>query len=360
MGLRLLHTSDVHLGRAFGYLGERAETHRLRLKQALEKAYRIAQDHECDALIIAGDLFDRPRVELEWVEFALSLIASVSFPTIVIPGNHDPADRHPFAERRSLPHQLRFYPHAKRERLPALDVEIIACPAGEDRRFQTLLKRDPAGAPYQVAVVHGSMPTAGEGTLRREWFRDCQLDYVAIGDWHSPQDFSEIGVACWYSGAPEMIMPNQRLPGVALLVELSDRSRPQITPIQTGSAHFPEGADSSGVVEVNVSGHNSLTSLLETLRPILDETTVARIRLTGRWDSDVPLDLEVLYEALSVQCLWVWMEPAFRSVGLAPQTPFEHALAEVYQECKARMQGDAELLDSAYQQALYLLRGGRL
>lgn len=360
MALRLLHTSDVHLGRAFGYLGERAEAHRLRLRQALKKAYQIAQDHACDALIIAGDLFDHPRVEREWVEFALSLIASVPFPTIVIPGNHDPADRHPFAEHRSLPRQLRFYPRAKRERLSAIDVEIIACPAGEEPRFQTLLQRDHAGAPYQVAVVHGSMPTAGEGTLRREWFRDCQLDYVALGDWHSPQDFSEVGVACWYSGAPEMIMPNQRLPGVALLVELSDRSRPLITPIQTGAAHFPEGADGSGVVEVDVSGCDSLTSLMERLRPILDGTTVARIRLIGQWDSDAPLDLEGLYEALSGQCLWVEIEPAFRSVELEPQTPFEHALAEVYQEWRARREGDAELLDSAYQQALYLLRGGRL
>ncbi len=46
MALRFLHTSDVHLGRSFRYLGERAPTHQQRLKQALNGVYQIAQEQQ--------------------------------------------------------------------------------------------------------------------------------------------------------------------------------------------------------------------------------------------------------------------------------------------------------------------------
>lgn len=360
MVLRLLHTSDVHLERAFGYLGERANAHRERVKRAFERVYQLAQEHHCDALLIAGDLFDNPRVERNWVEFTLNLISSVRFPTLLIPGNHDPAKHHPFRDRSALPTQLRFYPSAGRDSLPALDLEVIACPAGEESAWQPLLSRTPNGAPFQIALIHGSMPSAGEGTIRREWLRDSQLDYIALGDWHSPQDFSEVGVPCWYSGAPEMIMPNQKLPAVALLVELEAHQPARITPLRTGEAQYPSQADGAGVLEISVAEHDSPHSLLNAIRPLLEASTVARIRLIGRWQAETPLEVSTLTEFLQSYCLWLEIDPAFQTAPLEPRTPFEHVLAQVYQERKADGTIDPTLLETAYQQALYLLRGGRL
>lgn len=359
MALRFLHTSDVHLGRSFRYLGERAPTHQQRLKQALERVYQIAQEQQCNAVLIAGDLFDHPRVGREWVDFALNLITSASCPTLVIAGNHDPAERHPFRERTSLPQKLHFFASTDRKRLPALEMEVVACPAGDESRWQAVLHRDSDGAPYQIALMHGSMPSAGEGTIPVSTVRQCGLDYVALGDWHSPQDFShELGVPCWYSGAPEMIMPTQRLPAVALLVELHNSQPPQITPLHTGSARYPAESREDGTLEIALEAFDSPQSLLEALAAHLQETTVARIRLVGRWHADTPLDPDALQESLQSRCLWLEIDPAFQSAPLAPQTPFERALTQVYEARKA--QGAPSTLDEAYQLALYLLRGGRL
>lgn len=359
MALRLLHTSDVHLGRSFRYLGERASLHQQHLKRALERVYQIAQEQKCNAVLIAGDLFDHPRVGREWVEFALNLIAAAPCPTLVIAGNHDPAERHPFRERAALPAKLHFFATSERKPLPALELEVAACPAGDESRWQTVLNRNPDGAPYQIALMHGSMPSAGEGTIPLQLVRQCGLDYMALGDWHSPQDFSrELGVPCWYSGAPEMIMPNQRLPAVALLVELHDSQPPQITPLTTGSAHYPAESREDGVLEIALDAFDSPQSLLEALAEHLQETTVARIRLVGRWNADTPLDASAVQQSLQSRCLWLEIESAFQSAPLSPQTPFEHALTQVYEARKA--QGASSTLDEAYQLALYLLRGGRL
>jgi hypothetical protein len=40
--LRIAHTADVHLGRAFGYLGESASAHQERLKRAFRRVFERA------------------------------------------------------------------------------------------------------------------------------------------------------------------------------------------------------------------------------------------------------------------------------------------------------------------------------
>ncbi|MFN3691087.1 MAG: exonuclease SbcCD subunit D, partial [Fimbriimonadales bacterium] len=116
--LRVAHTADVHLGRAFGYLGESAGAHQERLMRAFRRVFHQAQAHGCQAVLIAGDLFDSPRVAQRWGEFALAVIADSRLPVVAITGNHDPAEHHPFQSAR-LPSNLHFRPTTDRLRLDA-------------------------------------------------------------------------------------------------------------------------------------------------------------------------------------------------------------------------------------------------
>ncbi len=358
MALRLLHTSDVHLGRAFGYLGERAPEHQERLKRAFERVYRLAHQHNCQAVLIAGDLFDSPRVSRGWVEFALTIISSVSIPTVLIPGNHDPIEHHPL-RGFSLPNQLHFLTEPTRTRVLPLDLEIVAIPAGLERYAGGLLQRNPAGVPCQVGLLHGSMPSAGgAGTLNPALIAQSQLDYVALGDWHSPQDFTTGNVVCWYSGAPEMIMPNQRLPAVVLMVELEQGRPPRVQAVPSGEAVYPEGTN--GTLEVDITAWEDPFELLESVKARLTPNTVARLRLVGRWHGEKSLNVYDFAENLRKNCLWLEVESAFLGEPLSPQTPFEQVLAQVAQERTKSAPTDTALIEEAYQLALYLLRGGRL
>lgn len=349
--------ADVHLGRAFGYLAERAHDHQQRLFQAFMRATEVARQHECHAILIAGDLFDSPRVARQWVDRALDALSAVHLPVLVIPGNHDPAEHHPFRER-NLPANLHFLPRAERHELPALGLSVVACPAGTAREWGRLLVREPDGAPYQVALLHGSMPTPdGPGDLNPSLIAHSQLDYIALGDWHSPQDFSAGNTACWYSGAPEMILPDQRLPGCVLIVEVEHGQPARVQPIPVGYACYPS---SGAEITMDITSFNDSQQLIEAILPLLTPETVVQIRLIGRWGGAEPLEPFQIQRRLQPFCLWIRVVPAFQMGVLEPDNPFERVFASVVTECKAQAGSSAELLDEAFQLGLYLLRGGRL
>lgn len=355
--LRLAHTADVHLGRAFSYLGEAASAHQARLKRAFQRVFEQAR--ECAAVLIAGDLFDSPAVGRMWTAFALEVIADSRLPTIVIPGNHDPAGQHPFRDC-TLPANLHFVAETGRVRLRALDLEVVACPAGDAARWAAALRRDPNGAPCQVALMHGSMPSiGGTGDIQPSWIEASALDYVALGDWHSPQEWTRGQTVCWYSGAPEMIVPRQRLPATICLVEWSHGSPVRVSHTITGEARFPDGA-TDGVLEWDVSAAVDVQSLFQELKARLSSETVATVRLVGRWNAEEPLDVPTLWEQLQPHCLWLEMQTAYQTGTLQPRTPFESLLVQLAQEYGTQTPPQADLYREAAQLCLHLLRGGRL
>ncbi len=90
--MKILHTSDLHLGRQFNGISL-DEDHDAILGQIV----RAVIDHSIDALIIAGDIFDRaspPATAIRKFNGFLEQIAkNTSTAVIMIAGNHDSGDR---------------------------------------------------------------------------------------------------------------------------------------------------------------------------------------------------------------------------------------------------------------------------
>ncbi|WP_255953856.1 exonuclease SbcCD subunit D [Streptomyces odontomachi] len=89
--MRLLHTSDWHLGRAF---------HRVSMLDAqaafVDHLEATVRAHAVDAVLVAGDVYDRAVPSLAAVELfddALHRLAALGVPTVMISGNHDSARR---------------------------------------------------------------------------------------------------------------------------------------------------------------------------------------------------------------------------------------------------------------------------
>ncbi|MER6360864.1 exonuclease SbcCD subunit D [Kitasatospora sp. NPDC001527] len=89
--MRLLHTSDWHLGRSF---------HRESLHDAqrafLDHLVAVVRDRGVDAVLVAGDVYDRALPGLEAVALfddVLHRLAGLGVPTVFISGNHDSARR---------------------------------------------------------------------------------------------------------------------------------------------------------------------------------------------------------------------------------------------------------------------------
>ncbi|MEU1619544.1 exonuclease SbcCD subunit D [Streptomyces sp. NPDC005722] len=89
--MRLLHTSDWHLGRSF---------HRVGLLEAqaafVDHLVATVRAERVDAVLVAGDVYDRALPSLPAVELfddALHRLAGLGVPTVMISGNHDSARR---------------------------------------------------------------------------------------------------------------------------------------------------------------------------------------------------------------------------------------------------------------------------
>ncbi len=227
--MRLLHTADWHLGRAFhgeDLLGAQAA--------AIDALVDLAASSRVDAVLVAGDVYDRalpPVGAVELASEALARLAEVA-PVVVISGNHDSASRLGFGTRvfeRAGLHvrtevagigrpvllgDLAVYPvpylepDAVREALGAGRGHEAVVTAAMDRARADLAGR-PAGT-RAVAVAHAFVAGGAESSSERDLAVGgaasvpprafTGMDYVALGHLHAPQ--SAGGARVRYAGSP--------------------------------------------------------------------------------------------------------------------------------------------------------------
>ncbi len=108
--MKILHTADWHLGKL---------VHQLHMTQdqsyILDEFIRVVKEEKPDAIIIAGDLYDRavpPKEAVELLnETLMTLIYDINVPVLAITGNHDSPDRLNFGS--TMFRKQQFYLQAK-------------------------------------------------------------------------------------------------------------------------------------------------------------------------------------------------------------------------------------------------------
>lgn len=89
--MRLIHTSDWHLGRRL-----KGEDRTSEIAAALDELLNQAKTLEVDAVLVAGDIFDVPSPPAEAEQVAYNFFCQLReyrIPAVVIAGNHDSAFR---------------------------------------------------------------------------------------------------------------------------------------------------------------------------------------------------------------------------------------------------------------------------
>ena len=84
--MRILHTSDWHIGRRLGRHDRTDET-----SEALDEVVRIAEEERVDLVVVSGDVFDRPVPPVEALSLGLGALLRLAKdrPVVVVAGNHD-------------------------------------------------------------------------------------------------------------------------------------------------------------------------------------------------------------------------------------------------------------------------------
>lgn len=235
LGMRILHTSDWHLGRNF---------HGVHLLDAqvsvLESLVETIRSERVDAVVIAGDIYDRAVPAADAVaafDHLLSEVRAAGAAVIGIAGNHDSAVRVGFGERLLAQADVHirgnvascgtaveiptpkgvvaFYP------IPYLEPETArhALQVPDARSHEALLRsaldrvradRDRRRPARSVIIAHAFV-TGGQscdselaltigGSAEVPISQFDEWDYVALGHLHGRQSFSSGRIR--YSGSP--------------------------------------------------------------------------------------------------------------------------------------------------------------
>ena len=223
--MEFLHTSDWHLGRFF---------HQVSLLDDQALLLQQLVDHLAArppaALIIAGDVYDRSVPPAEAVAlldgFLDQVLGELKIPVLMIPGNHDSAERLGFAARHLHQAGLHIFSDLRRVDQPVtlqedgLCVDFYGLPYADPQQvrevFADELKPDQrldfnqahtflvdkirrAWQPdrKRVLISHCFLDGASESSSERslsiggadrvDWQPLQGFDYVALGHLHSPQ-----------------------------------------------------------------------------------------------------------------------------------------------------------------------------
>jgi exonuclease SbcD len=253
-GLRILHTSDWHLGKCIGPHRRWDEQ-----EQFIDEIARLAEDEGIHLVLVAGDVFDteNPPARAEELYFeALSRLAVNGRRVVVIAGNHDQPERlaaaAPLASRQGVhilgrPGDVPPAGPGVLERGPAHMVlqgtgwpcpaVLLALPYPSEARLGELLSDSPEEADRQAAyaervaaafrLLSGAIrPEAVNLAVSHLYVRgghtsDSErhlslggaygvdagafppgLQYTALGHLHRPQGVPGAAMPCRYSGSP--------------------------------------------------------------------------------------------------------------------------------------------------------------
>ena len=278
--VRILHTSDWQLGMKRAFLGKEGQARfdEARLA-AVERLFTVAADRECDAIVVAGDVFDDNLLDRQVYRRAMDVLADAPCPVYLLPGNHDPLDA------ASIYAKEEFRALAIREEAPVIVLDdseprmipgreaalapayVVGAPLKSKRASEDLVgvvaeelraREEATGqreavqaageeerpknwaARINVVVGHGAVegfgraydPSLIDVSAAAEACRERVMDYVALGDTHSATQLHPDSTV-WYSGAPEVtafVEPDgggESNSGKALIVDIAvDAVRP--------------------------------------------------------------------------------------------------------------------------------------
>ncbi|HJQ44277.1 MAG TPA: exonuclease SbcCD subunit D [Jatrophihabitantaceae bacterium] len=230
--MRLIHTSDWHLGRSLH--GEPLVQHQ---RAFLRWLAELAVDRDADVVVVAGDVYDRavpPPDAVELLDEALSAFAAAGIAVLLTSGNHDSAIRLGFGRALSASAGVHLRTRVAELDSPVVlsddagDVAVYGIPyllpdaamaeLGAERSHTSVLRAavdrirtDAArrGITRTVVAAHafvtGGVASDSERDIRVGGIGDTPaavfdgITYTALGHLHGPQ---QVAPTVRYSGSP--------------------------------------------------------------------------------------------------------------------------------------------------------------
>jgi len=337
MTLCLVQLSDLHLGRSFGGLALPDDLRDQLAQASLEtvrQACELTIERDAVALLIPGDLFDKPEVDEDLIREVQTLFGELQRSVLVSPGNHDsfgpvsvwnnsaleklglspwPDNIHIFTTRTvtplTLPHaDLTVYGHRVEGYHSANDSPLTDIEISRDSRWNVLL-------------IHGALDGARFEERTTMPFTAQQLaeigaDYAAVGHYHSYRRIEHEGKLLGAYGGTAVPGEVDEDPHGGLLVVTLDNGGPDLEYVEV----YP-----GRIAKLSVFGEPPLKDTDDVAESIrrkaaengLDQDDIVFVTLTGT--SVQQLDPETIQEALAAEFRHIVVhdetEPPYRDLS---------------------------------------------
>jgi len=286
--MRLLVSADIHLGSPIRSAAMRNPELGDSLKQASRDAFTrivdLAISDNVDALVLAGDIFDKDQPDLKSRAFLISQLAravDAGIPTVLIRGNHDALlDHHAHGDLGTNIYLLD-------KDNPSVEIGGVwfhGLSFDKVHEEKSFLPDFPAPVSGHKNV--GLMHTSLDGSPGHDPYAPCsEQDLIAhgydlwcLGHIHAPFERSSGSVLAVMPGIPQPRHFGERTGGTVAMVELGNDA-PGIERHQVGHLRFMERS-------LDLSDTSDLQSVLRSLRTELqssqhpDYDTVVRLHVT--------------------------------------------------------------------------------
>jgi DNA repair exonuclease SbcCD nuclease subunit len=311
MTYRLLHLADLHLDRPFAQMGchgELARRRRQGLRDALRRAGEAAQEHDCDAVTIAGDLFEHERAGADTAQFLVETFAAWQpMRVLLAPGNHDPLVPGSLYLRARWPANVHLFEGARLEPFeltagltvwglghqePAWTGNPLEGGQGGDAGGPRARSRDGIHLALFHGAETGSRP-AGKGVhgpFAAAEIRERGYHLALCGHYHARR--IDLGARLIYPGSPEPLAFDESEPRGPVVVEITDRGDIRCAALETNRWH-------ARIIECPMDGVTSVTAtvdrvsaeMLTATAGLPLERTTLRVDLVGTVPPSLGVDL---------------------------------------------------------------------
>ncbi len=299
MTVRFLHTADWQIEKSFRNFPDIASRLREVRLETGRKVMDLADEEDVDFVVIAGDLFDERYPDRDTITRVYNLLTDYpNIPVYIIAGNHDPTSagsfylKPPFSNKDDnliIPDEPGVF------ELPG-DEEAVLLASPLKQKSSTNDPTDhfpdePSDV-IRIGATHGQLMIPEKYSkdsfpIKTDAVEDHNLDYLALGDWHSRYEHNE---RCGYSGThePAAFGDDARV----LAIEIDEReSKPQVEEHNVSELTW-------AVVEQDLTPDGVLNELEKILDELEPEKTLVKLSVTGTVEAEKRRKLDVLCERM--------------------------------------------------------------
>lgn len=301
--IKILHTADIHLGKEFALLREKGKEFRKQLLETFKNIMTLAKTEDVSIILIAGDLFDSNRLHGTVVKEVLSEFEKLKEKNIkvcILPGTHDAYTEDSIYRFVPFPSNvIIFTPEYNSHVFNDLNLAVYGKAFDGKLVGESPLKGLSLieGVKFHIGMAHCSIKVEGlierdTMILNKEEISASELDYIALGHWHSFKNYTQGGTKAYYCGSPEPIDMNQKGAGNVALVTIKGRKDVKVDPIRVGSKEFDE-------LSIDLGPIKSIDDLIKEIKKKENPNLILKVTLEGNLELDCPLNLYKIEEELS-------------------------------------------------------------